>query len=116
MKIHINQLELKTIIGVYEWERQCPMSIYADVSVAIDLDEINDNLASTINYFSLSQTLIKRAKVCDYKLLEALLIDLRNEVIAFDSRIKSISLSLIKRGILKEAQSTSVETVWHRDG
>ena len=67
MKINISQLELKTIMGVYEWERQCPMLIHADITVDIDLNSINDNLDSTVNYFTLSQALIKRAAACDYQ-------------------------------------------------
>ena len=115
MKIHINQLELKTIIGAYEWERQCPMSIYADVSLEIDLNTIDDDLAGTINYFTLSQALLKRAAACDYQLLEALLIDLRNLIIDFDQRITWVQLRLTKKGILKEAQSTTVEIDWFRN-
>ncbi|MDG2348363.1 MAG: dihydroneopterin aldolase [Gammaproteobacteria bacterium] len=114
MKISINQLELKTLIGVFEWERQSQMSIFADVTLEIDLDTIEDNIENTVNYFTLSQALIKRASECEYELLEALLIDLRNVVIDFDQRINSLQLRLFKKGVLKEAESTSVEIDWHR--
>lgn len=103
-------------MGVYEWERQCPMLIHADITVDIDLNSINDNLDSTVNYFTLSQALIKRAAACDYQLLEALLFDLRDVIIGFDDKIKMIRLRLTKKGILKEAQSTSVEIEWFKLG
>lgn len=102
-------------MGVYAWERQCLMTIYADIAVEIDLDEINDDIEQTVNYFTLSQALIDRSKQCTYQLMESLLIDLRNLIIGFDARIKSLNICLSKQGILKEAQSTSVSLSWSRD-
>jgi FolB domain-containing protein len=114
LKIKINQLALKTTIGVYEWERQSLMTILADVSIEITYDDIKDNIDDTVNYFSLSQALINRAEQCEYQLLEALIVDLRNVIINFDDRIQAFNIRLIKKGILKEAESTSVELAWNK--
>lgn len=112
MKIAINQLELTPIIGAFEWERQAPMTIYADIVLECDIPDGDDDLAETVDYYTLSQMLIAEAKQTNFKLLEKLAYFLQHKIIAFDERIKAMTLVVSKKGILQQAQSTSVSLSW----
>lgn len=112
MIIKINQLKLKPIIGAFEWERQTPMTIYADIVIECDIPDAEDELTSTVDYYQLSKTLLHEAAKTDFKLLEKLAYFLQKTILNFDQRIKRLSLTLSKQGILQDAASTSVTLLW----
>jgi dihydroneopterin aldolase len=110
-KIHIEQLELLSLIGVYDWERKnkqrllVDIELQADLSVAAKTDNVND----TLNYAQVSQEVIDIAKQSDFKLIEALASHLVDCILQTFPLVNVVKLKLSKPDILANAQNVAVE-------
>jgi dihydroneopterin aldolase len=114
-KIHIEGLEVFSLIGVYDWEREAKqrlvvdMVLYADLSLAA----LTDNVADTINYAEVASSVALTAKDSSFELIEALAGAMIKQLFAQFS-IRKISLKLSKPDILDNAQNVAVELTRER--
>ena len=72
-KIFINQLQLQTIIGIHDWERENKQNIILDIEIAYSLSNAakSDNINDTIDYFSVCERLKTLAENHHYQLVES---------------------------------------------
>jgi len=107
-QIHIEQLELKSRVGVAESERAQPQRLTVSITLwpLRDFRELHDDLAKTINYSAVCRDVKKFAKGRADKLIETLADSLASHLLdAFPTRKIQIEL---RKFILSDVDYVSV--------
>jgi len=107
--IYLSQLELKTLIGVYDWERRAKRSVFVDLEIAVDISEAaqTDNVEYTLDYGVLAHRLTELADQSQFFLIEALADHLAT-VILEEFNVKGLRLKLSKHGAVPSAQDVGL--------
>lgn len=108
-KIDITGLNVDTLIGVYEWERQRPTRLLLDISLSADLSRAmaSDDVNDTIDYARVAGEVQSLAKDSQFELLEAFGAKVMDMLLS-QFEIKSVALTVHKPGILPDAANVSV--------
>jgi len=71
----IEGLEIRTVIGIYDWEREIRQTVRLDIEMAWDVSKAGqtDDIADALDYFAVSQCLIQHVEASDFSLVEALI-------------------------------------------
>lgn len=73
-RIFIKNLTVETIIGIYDWERTNRQRVILDLEMSADIAEaaLTENIDSTLNYKTLSETLTKFIENSEFQLIETM--------------------------------------------
>jgi len=107
-KISIVDLEVFYHVGVPDTERAQPQRLLLTVEMESDFTTAakSDSIADTINYFAVTQRLLKFGAGREWKLIEKLAADIADTVLA---EFKPLSVSVVvKKFIIPEARHVSV--------
>lgn len=109
-KVIIEHLEIDTVIGVYDWERENAQKLIFDLVITADLSKAmkSDRVEDTIDYAKVAERIEELTKIHKPELLE------RFADIAFDHLfsefdIQAIQLKITKPDILSQARSVGIE-------
>lgn len=111
-RIHIRDLRLRCIIGVFPEERREKQDIIINLTMEADLRRAGrtDRLADTVDYKAIKKEILRLVEGSGYLLIEALA-----EAIAAiclrDRRVRKVTVSVDKPGALRFARSVAVEIV-----
>ncbi len=110
--LFIRQLQLHTVIGVYDWERQCEQTLYLDLDLAVDIRPAaaSDALEHTLNYAALADEVIALAKHTRVALIETLAERIAQHIQA-QYGVPWLRLALHKPGAVAAAQTLGVEII-----
>ncbi len=77
-KIFLNDLKIDTIIGIYDWERETLQTLGFDLEMDWDIRKASasDNIADTLNYGAIAETIVTFVEASRYQLIETLAEDL----------------------------------------
>lgn len=77
-KIFLNDLKIDTFIGIYDWEKETLQTLGFDLEIDWDIRAAaaSDNIADTLNYGDIAQTIVAFVEASRYQLIEALAEDL----------------------------------------
>ena len=108
MKITIADLEVHYRVGVPDEERARPQRLLLTVEMQFDFSTAakTDSIAETIDYFAVSQTLLKFGDGKSWKLIEKLATDIC-EMILSEFHPESISVE-VKKFPIPQAKHVSV--------
>jgi dihydroneopterin aldolase len=106
--IHIHDLELFYRVGVPDAERAAAQRLLLDIQLHLDFRAAaaDDDLTKTINYFEVTQRLLKFGENREWKLIEKLAEDIAAEILT-TFRPTRIRVE-IKKFIIPEAKHISV--------
>mgnify|MGYP001554100722 CR=1 FL=1 len=106
--ISIVDLEVFYCVGVPDAERTQPQRLLLTVELETDFTvaAISDSIDDTINYFAVSQRLLKFGEGREWKLIEKLAADIAGTVLA-EFKPQSVSVE-VKKFIIPEARYVSV--------
>lgn len=70
---YIHDLQIETIIGIFDWERENPQRLYIDIDIGTDFSKAisSDNINDCIDYTQVSEHIEKLAAHHSYQLLES---------------------------------------------
>ncbi len=107
-KISIVDLEVLYRVGVPDAERTQPQRLLLTVEMESDFSAAakSDGIADTINYFAVTQRLLKLGEGREWKLIEKLAADIADTVLA-EFKPQSVSVE-VKKFIIPEARYVSV--------
>jgi dihydroneopterin aldolase len=110
-KIHIEGLEVLSLIGVYDWEREHQQRLIVDVELSADLSMAaqTDDVDKTLNYAQIAQGIIDFAAKSQFKLIEALASHMVDWLLQSFPMLKTVRLKLSKPDILANAKNVAVE-------
>jgi len=77
-KIFLNDLHIDTIIGIYDWERETLQTLSFDLEMDWDIRKAakSDDIADTLDYGSVANTIVEFVGSSRYQLIETLAEDL----------------------------------------
>ena len=107
--IFINQLELQTIIGIHDWERQATQPIILDIEIACSTITAaqTDDIADCIDYFSVSERMKQLAAEHNFQLVESW-VEEASRIILYEFGAQQVKIKLSKPNAVPEAQGVGV--------
>lgn len=114
--IYIHGLEIKTIIGVFEWERKHPQSLLLDIDLACDFTAAidSDKLEHSVDYTAVAKLAETLASSHQFQLLESFAQHLANAI--FNTfAVYSVRLKIHKPAAIANAAGTGVIIERQRD-
>lgn len=111
-QIIIEGLKVDTLIGVYDWERTQLTTLIVDLVIDTDLTPamVTDDVATTIDYAKLAEVIKAVGRASQFELLEALAGAIIT-AISNDFSVSKIDLTIIKPGILPDADKVAIRIV-----
>lgn len=107
--IFLHGLKAKTLIGVYEWERQQPQILLLDLDIGTDFLQAaqSDDVADTIHYAQVAEEIISALADQSFLLLEALA-EYVAQFILTRYQALSVKVKVVKPGILASVAQVGV--------
>jgi len=108
--IRITNLKLRTIIGIYDWEREHTQDVVINIKIDFDATKASqsDAIEDTLDYKALTKRVIKEVKASSFFLLEKLAKLILN-IVMEESLVKEATVRVDKPFALRFADSVSVE-------
>lgn len=77
-KIFLTNLDIETIIGIYDWERKTLQTLSFDLEMDWDIRQAakSDDIVDTLDYGSVANTVVAFVSTSRYQLIETLAEDL----------------------------------------
>ena len=107
--IFLSGLEIETIIGVYDWERQRKQTIVLDIEMAFDIKKSaqTDNIADTLDYKAVTQRIVAFVENSEFFLVEKLIEEIAT-LLRAEFPIPWVKIVLNKRGAITRAKDVGI--------
>jgi dihydroneopterin aldolase len=107
--VFIQQLAVKTTIGVYDWEKKIKQQLLIDIQMSSDITGAasSDNIDDTIDYAVVASTITCFIEQNSFELIETVAEKVA-AIILNDFAVTQVSLTLQKPGAVQNAQSVGV--------
>jgi len=72
--IFLTDLKVKTIVGIFEWERQVPQTVSIDLEMAADVRKAaeSDSIEATLDYKSVAKRIVGFVEDSRFQLIETM--------------------------------------------
>ena len=113
--IHIRDLHLRCIIGVYDDERRAKQDVVINVSMNADLRPagVSDRIEDTVDYKSIKLNILDFVEKSSFELIESLAEGIA-AICLNDARVQSATVTIDKPGALRFCKSVAVEITRER--
>lgn len=109
-KIHIRNLTLRCLIGVYPRERRAKQTVVVNLVLTADHRRAarSDQLADAVNYKTLKQRIVALVTQSSFRLIETLADRIARACLA-EPGVRRVMVTVDKPGALRYARSVAVE-------
>jgi len=107
--IYLNDLEIETIIGIFDWERRVKQKVRITLEMGADIRKAaaSDNIDDTLNYKSVAKRLIEFVGSSEFQLVETLAERIA-EIVIGEFGIPWVRLRINKPGAVRYASDVGV--------
>mgnify|MGYP002833190644 FL=1 len=107
--IYIKDLRIKTIIGIFDWERKVKQEVSIDMEFPFDCKKAaaTDSIEDTIDYKAIAKGVIKFVEESSFQLQETLAESIAT-LVKDEYGVKSIKLRVSKPGALRGAKDVGL--------
>jgi 7,8-dihydroneopterin aldolase/epimerase/oxygenase len=107
--VFIKELQIETVIGIYDWERKIRQMISLDIEMATDIKKAakTDQIEDTLNYKAVAKRLISFVEESEYELVETLAEKICS-IIMQEFAVPWVKLTLNKPGAVSGSRSVGV--------
>ncbi len=107
--VFIRDLQIETVIGIYDWERKVRQIVSLDIDMASDIKKAadSDNIDDTLSYKTVAKRLIAFVEQSEFELVEALAEKIC-EIILGEFNVPWVRLTLNKPGAVRGSKSVGV--------
>ncbi len=72
--VYIKALQVETVIGIYDWEREIRQRVVLDLDMGADIRQaaLTEDIESTLNYKSVSDRLVEFVSASEFLLVETM--------------------------------------------
>jgi dihydroneopterin aldolase len=107
--IFLGGLEIETVIGIYEWERNIKQKIILDIEMGFDIKKAaaSDDISFALDYKSVSDRIINFVEQSEYFLVETLIESIAN-VLRSEFNIPWLKITLNKKGAISRARDVGI--------
>lgn len=99
--IFLGGLEIDTIIGIYDWEREKRQTVILDIEMAFDIQKAaeTDDIQYALDYKTVSDRIIEFVKGSQFFLVERLVSEIA-EIIRNEFNVPWVKITLDKKGAI----------------
>ena len=107
--VFIHDLQVETVIGIYDWERKIRQTISLDIEMATDISKAakSDDIEDTLSYKTVVKRLIEFIEQSEFELVEALAEKICS-IILDEFSVPWVKLTLHKPGAVRGSKSVGV--------
>ncbi len=107
--IFLGGLEIQTIIGIYDWERETKQTIVLDIEMAFDIKKAaeTDDIQYALDYKTVSKRIIAFVEESQFFLVEKLIIEIAN-IIQNEFDVPWVKITLNKKGAIRGASDVGI--------
>jgi len=108
-RILIEGLEVRTVIGIYDWEREIRQTVRLDMEMAWDVSRAgrSDDIAHTLDYKAVSKRLIAFIEGSSFGLIEALA-EACARILIDEFNVPWMRMKLSKPGAVRGSENVAV--------
>ena len=107
--IFLGGLEIKTIIGIYEWERETKQNVVLNIEMACDISKaaVSDNIVHALDYKTVSKRIISFVEASEFYLVEKLIEEIAS-IILNEFNVPWVKITLNKKGAISGASDVGI--------
>ena len=107
--IFLGGLEVETVIGIFDWERNIKQTIVLDIEMAFDIRKAaaSDDIVDALDYKAVSDRVVAFVENSQFFLVEALIEALAGVLLA-EFPIPWLKITLNKRGAVSRARDVGI--------
>ncbi len=107
--VFIHDLQIETVIGIYDWERKIRQTISLDIEMATDISKAakSDDIEDTLSYKTVAKRLIELIEQSEFELVEALAERICS-IVMEEFSVPWVKLTLHKPGAVRGSKSVGV--------
>lgn len=107
--VYIRDLQIDTVIGIFDWEREIRQTISLDLEMAFDISKAgnSDRIEDTLNYKAVGKRLIAFVQDSEFELVESLA-EKCAAIVLQEFDVSWLRLRLSKPGALRGARDVGV--------
>jgi dihydroneopterin aldolase len=108
-RIFIHNIEVKTKIGVWEWERKIKQTVLIDLEIGTDIHHASktDDIEDTLNYKTVVKHIEKFVAGSSFQLVETMAEKI-SEIILIEYKVPWVEVKVNKPGAISIAQDVGV--------
>jgi len=108
-RVLIEGLEVRTVIGIYDWEREIRQTVRLDLEMAWDIAKAaqTDSIEDTLDYKAVSKRLIAFVESSSFGLIETLA-EHCAEILLAEFRVPWLRLKMSKPGAVRGSENVAV--------
>ena len=109
-KIHIRDLQVRCVVGIYPEERTAKQDVIINVTLHADYRAacLSDRIEDTVDYKQVKKRIVEMAEASDFFLVERLAESIASLCLQ-DPRVSQADVTVDKPGALRFARSVAVE-------
>lgn len=107
--VYIRSLQVETVIGIYDWEREIRQTVILDLEMGTDIRQaaLTEDIENTLNYKSVCDRLIEFISTSEFLLVETMAEEIA-EIVMKEFNVPWVKLGLGKPTAIPEAASVGV--------
>ena len=107
--IYLHNLQIETVIGLFEWERRVKQTVSFDLDMAADVRKAaaSDSIQDTLDYKKVAKRLIEFVGHSEFHLVETLAQRVA-ELVLREFNVRWVRLRLNKQGAIRGARDVGV--------
>jgi dihydroneopterin aldolase len=107
--IFLGGLEIETIIGIYDWERETRQTVVLDIEMAFDIQKAaeTDDIQYALDYKTVSKRIITFVEASQFLLVEKLISEIA-EIIRNEFNVTWVKITLNKKGAIRGASDVGI--------
>ena len=107
--VYITDLQIETIIGIYDWEREVKQRVSLDLEMAFDIRRAGetDAIADTLDYKAVAKRLIQFVETSEFQLVESLA-ERCAAIVLDEFPVQWLRLKLSKPGAVRGSSAVGV--------
>jgi dihydroneopterin aldolase len=107
--IFLGGLQIETIIGIYDWERETKQTVILDIEMAYDIQKAaeTDDIQHTLDYKAVSKRIIAFVEASNYFLVERLTVEIA-DIIRNEFDVPWVKVTLNKKGAIRGASDVGI--------
>ncbi len=107
--IFLGGLEIETLIGIYDWERQRKQTIVLDIEMGFDIQKaaVTDDITHTLDYKAVTERVVSFVEQSEFLLVEKLIEEIA-QLLRTEFSIPWVKIKLNKRGVLPRVNEVGI--------
>jgi 7,8-dihydroneopterin aldolase/epimerase/oxygenase len=107
--IFLGGLEIETIIGIYDWERETKQTVILDIEMAFDIQKAaeTDDIQYALDYKTVSKRIISFVEGSQCLLVERLISEIA-DILRYEFNVPWVRIKLNKKGAIRGASDVGI--------